>query len=359
MSVYIDRRYLLLVSSRLERFAQKKDDLFNFRCPFCGDSKKNKLKARGYIFRKNNDYFYTCHNCHVSTTFSKFLKHVDSNSHGQYILDRYADGENGHSNYTKPTFDFSGPKPSQVFSGKEDGIPAEQERGSSSNIRNCSFDGLVSIKDLPDEHHARQYIIERAIPEAFWGEIFHTNKYKEFLDTNFPDHGNENVPNDERIVLFYTNEKGDITNVSGRALGQNRIRYCTVKVGEEKKLFGMHRMRLDSRVYVVEGQFDSFFIPNCVASGDSNLGGVVDHLATDNITLVYDNEPRNPEIVKQIERSISKGYSVCLFPESIPGKDINEMIALGISAEEINIIIDDNTFNGLTAKLKFIEWRKC
>ena len=48
-----------------------------------------------------------------------------------------------------------------------------------------------------------------------------------------------------------------------------------------------------------------------------------------------------------------------MFPENIPGKDINDMIALGISAEEINIIIDDNTFNGLTAKLKFIEWRKC
>ena len=354
MSVYIDRKYLLLSSSRLERFAQKKDDLFNFRCPFCGDSKKNKLKARGYVFRKNNDYYYTCHNCHTSTTFSKFLKHIDGESHRQYVVERYTAGDNSHSNYQKPNFDLKGPKPGQVFSEKVDALHEQ----SNINIKSIKAEGLYCLSNLPEEHPARVYIKNRNIPEKFLSEIYYTNKYKEFLDNCFPHHGNENVPNDERIVLFYTNEKGDITNVSGRALGQNRIRYCTVKVGEEKKLFGMHRMRLDSRVYVVEGQFDSFFIPNCVASGDSNLGGVVDHLATDNITLVYDNEPRNPEIVKQVERSINKGYSVCLFPDSIPGKDINEMIALGISAEEIKIIIDDNTFSGLTAKLKFIEWRK-
>ena len=113
MSVYIDRKYLLLMSSRLDRFSQKKDDLYNFRCPLCGDSKKNTLKARGYVHRKANDYYYMCHNCGVSTTFGNFLKSIDETMYRQYTLDRYKDGENGHSNYKKPKFVLSGPKPTE------------------------------------------------------------------------------------------------------------------------------------------------------------------------------------------------------------------------------------------------------
>ena len=109
MSVYIDRKFLLQVSPRLLRFTQKKTDLYNFRCPFCGDSQKNKLKARGFIYRKKNDYFYTCHNCHVGHTFYNFLKFVDNNLLREYSLERYKDGETGNHNYTKPSFDI--PKP--------------------------------------------------------------------------------------------------------------------------------------------------------------------------------------------------------------------------------------------------------
>ncbi len=101
MSVYIDRKYLLLISSRLQQFKQKKEDLFNFRCLYCGDSKKNKLKARGYVYRKSNDYFFICHNCGKSTTFAKFLEHVDGTTYKQYILERYATGETGYGTNVK------------------------------------------------------------------------------------------------------------------------------------------------------------------------------------------------------------------------------------------------------------------
>lgn len=116
-------------------------------------------------------------------------------------------------------------------------------------------------------------------------------------------------------------------------------------------------MRTNDRVYIFEGQFDSFFIPNSVASGDSNLGSVAELLS--DTVLVYDNEPRNKEIVKQISRSIEKGYTICLFPDNIPYKDINEMILGGMTADELKNVIDDNTFQGLEAKLRFIQWKKC
>ena len=347
MAVWIDRKYLLLISSRLRNFRQKKDDLFNFSCPFCGDSKKNKLKASGYIYRKNNDYFYVCHNCGVGTTFFKFLKHNDEESARQYALERYTEGHIGNHNYTKPVvFTRTGKNPFEVFDSKK--LSLETIR-----------DKIPNINILQDGHPARLYVEQRKIPETFWNEVFFASNFKEFMDDVFPDHGKENVPSDARVVLFYTNEKGEITNVAGRALGKSPIRYCTIKVTDDKKMFGLHRVRKSERIYVVEGQFDSFFIPNCIASGDSNLCGVANHLSDCDVTLIFDKEPRNKEIVKQIEQSIENGYNVCLLPEELPGKDINEMIINDMAASELKRIIDENTFQGLEAKLRLTQWKKC
>lgn len=336
MSVYIDRKYLLLVSSSLQLFKQKNDDLFNFRCCFCGDSKKNKLKARGYVYRKNNDYFYTCHNCHTSTTFAKFLKFVDANQYKHYVLERYTNGDNNKSNYQKPTFELKGPKPSEMLLKKKLSIE--------------------SIDKLPSDHPARKYIEDRKIPLSFYEEIYYTSNFKDFLDQDFPDHDKEEVPNDERIVLVFKNERGDITNLSGRAVGQSKIRYCTVKVSDEKKLYGLHRLRKSERVYVVEGQFDSFFLPNCVASGDSNLCGVAEFLSDSECVLVFDNEPRNREIVRQIGKAIEAGHSVVIWPSDLEQKDINDMVLAGI---DVKSIVEGNIYTGPAANLKYINWKRC
>ena len=77
MSVFIDRAFLLRASSKLQKFTQKKEDLYNFRCPLCGDSQKNKIKARGYVYEKKNNYFFMCHNCSASISFYNFLEKVD------------------------------------------------------------------------------------------------------------------------------------------------------------------------------------------------------------------------------------------------------------------------------------------
>ena len=78
MSIYVDRKYLNLVSHRLKKFKRKNDDLYNFRCPLCGDSQKNQSKARGYVYRKKNDLFFKCHNCGSGTTMANLIKKLDS-----------------------------------------------------------------------------------------------------------------------------------------------------------------------------------------------------------------------------------------------------------------------------------------
>jgi hypothetical protein len=283
---------------------------------------------------------------------------VDGGTYRQYILERYANGETGHSNYTKPTFEqLKGNAYSRLQSTLNKSAGDSEE--SSSMERTWRAFAHYSVKNLPSEHYARDYIEKRKIPEKFWEEILFVPKFRDFLDEEFPEHTKDEVPNDDRVVLLYTNEKGEITNVAGRALSESKVRYCTVKVSDEKKVFGLHRLRKEDRTYVVEGQFDSYFLPNCLASGDSNLGGVAGIFPELDIVLVYDREPRNRDLVKQIEKSIEKNYNVCLFPESIKGKDINEMIQNGLTADEIKDIIDKNTFSGLQAKLEFVRWKRC
>ena len=72
----IDSKYIGIISSRLQKFKRVKPDLYNFRCPICGDSKKNKSKTRGYLYSVKADMNFRCHNCGASMTFSNFLRQL-------------------------------------------------------------------------------------------------------------------------------------------------------------------------------------------------------------------------------------------------------------------------------------------
>jgi hypothetical protein len=72
-----------------------------------------------------------------------------------------------------------------------------------------------------------------------------------------------------------------------------------------------------------------------------------------------DNEPRNKDIVKQLAKYIEEGYNVCMFPDTVLEKDINEMVLAGRTVEQVLEIINTNTSHGMEAKLRFISWRKC
>jgi hypothetical protein len=344
MSIYLDRKYLLLISARLQQFKETAPDLYRFRCPFCGDSKRNMLKARGYIFKAQeyNGYGYKCWNCNISTNFTHFLKFLDPAQYKEYIMERFKDQKPKEE--TKTAEPEPEPIDSKLIGHRDVSIP--------------------SIESLHEDHYARKYIENRKIPREYWSEIYYAEDYKKFLDHMWPNHGKQNlIENDPRIVVFYTNFQGEVTNVTGRSFGADaKFRYITVKVSESRKVFNLHRLKpKDHPVYLLEGQFDAMFLPNAIASGDSNLAGtaewLLDTLGISPI-LVFDNEPRNREICKTIRKAIDDGWDVCLFPESFPGKDINEAILAGLTAEEIRRIIDENTVSGLEAQLRLTSWRK-
>jgi len=335
MSIYIDRAFLLRVSPKLLRFTQKKEDLYNFRCPLCGDSQKNKTKARGFVFRKKDDYFYMCHNCGVSTTFYNFLDKVDPSLTKQYALERY---KNGTQNNNTKTPEFEQAKTEKPIFRKKL--------------------SLESIDSLPEEHFAKAYVQSRRIPKDFHSQLYFAPDFRQCIqELGVEQKGLR--PNDKRIVIpFYDAEK-NLVAVQGRALGQSKLRYITIKVNEDvSKVYGLDRINQDKMIYVVEGPIDSMFLDNAVATADSNLESIISTFDKSKVTLVFDNEPRNKEIVKKVEDAIDKHFNVVIWPEFIEEKDINDMILSGFSQDEIRDIIHKNTFLNLRAKMEFIKWKK-
>lgn len=332
MSVFIDRTFLLQLAPKLQKFSKKKDDLYNFRCPLCGDSQKNKHKCRGYIFRKKNDYFYMCHNCGASTSFYNFLKQVDPAMLQEYSLELYRNSAN--TNSPEPTFTEFKAKP--VFKKKPN---------------------LPSIASLPDEHFAKEYVIGRQIPESFYDNLYYAEEFKDFVDSF--DIDKDIMKGDKRLVIPFYDKEGNMTGFQGRALGESKIRYITIKLMEEvPRVFGLDRVDEEQKIFVFEGPIDSMFIENSIGIASSALESAANFLDKSKIVLVYDNEPRNKEIVKLMEHAIDNHFNVVIWPDMIREKDINDMILSGFDKEELYDIMDSHTYVNLRAKMEFVNWKK-
>ena len=329
MSSYIDIKYLNIISPQLQKFKKKGNNLWNFRCPYCGDSKRNKTKARGFVYQRKNDLFFKCHNCDVGTTVGKLIEYLDSKTHKDYIMERYKTGSDTIT--PKPEFKFDAP----VFKKKS------------------ILKGLLSIFELAEDHPARKIVDKRKLPNESLRDIYFCESFYKFTNTLIPNKFPSLDGDHPRLLIPFRDEQGEIFAYQGRAFGIETPKYITIKLKEQDKIFGLDRVDKSKHFYVCEGPLDSLFIDNCLAVGGSDF----DRLEGD-FTVIFDNEPRNREINKQIEKNIDKGCSVVLWPEQVKEKDINDMILSGMSIEEVQEIITNNTFSGASAKLRFAEWRK-
>ncbi len=324
-----------MISHRLDGFTQKNTNLYNCRCVLCGDSAKKKSKKRGFFYEKGGNLFYRCFNCEVSTTFYKFLEQLDPSVAKEYAVERFTNGASKHGNFKAPVIKTKKP----VFSKK-------------------TKINLPSISELSDDHFAKTYVISRKLPKSSYKDLYYAEDFRKFVDEIFPENEKDLIDNDPRLIIPFRDEQGVLFCFQGRSLTNNKLRYITVKLRDELKLFGLDRINKNEPIKVVEGPFDAMLLKNAVATADANLM-VAEYLGKDNIVLVNDNEPRNPHIVKQIEKYINNDFKVCLFPENIKEKDINEMVLNGFTTKKIHDIIEKNTFSGLQARMEFNKWKKC
>lgn len=277
-----------------------------------------------------------CHNCGASMSFYNFLDKVDPNLLKEYALERYKNGEQGKDNYTKPTFDIVKEVP--VFKTK---LP------------------LPSVESLPEDHVCKVYVQGRKIPESYMAELYYAEDFKNFVEVQMKIEKEGLVDNDPRLVIPFYDENKNLVAFQGRALGNSKLRYITVKLDKDNyKVFGMDKANTEETIYVTEGPIDSMFLENAVATADSNLPAASRLYEKTKLVLIYDNEPRNKDIIRQMDKAIDEHYQVVIWPEYIEEKDVNEMIQNGFSPEEIQDIISKNTFVNLRAKMEFINWKK-
>ena len=320
----VDSKYIGLVSSRLLKFKRIKTNLYNFRCPLCGDSKKHKNKTRGYIFLnpKTQTSVYKCHNCGVSTTFGNLLKQLDSVLYKQYVFERFKEGHVGKGKYiAEPKFNFEAPK----------------------------FNPKLDLPKADVNSAAKEYLENRKLDPT---KFYYTDRFKQWTNTlkqTFDD-----VRYDEpRIIipLIYLNT---VVGFQGRSLGPSKVKYITVMLNDDApKIYGLDSIRRDAPVFITEGPFDSTFIQNsiamCGADVDISRWGINDPV------YVYDNEPRSPEITRRIETVISSQQSVVIWPNNIHEKDINDMVLAG---HDVQSVVESNVYSGLQAQLQFNTWKR-
>ena len=319
---FVDVKYINLISSRFQKFKRVKNNLYNFRCPICGDSQTNKNKARGYLYQIKNNTNYKCHNCGINVSFNNFLKQIDTQIHKQYIFEKFKEGNTGKNFTTQaPVLKFEAPK----------------------------FKPKLDLPKASENPVAKAYLENRKLnPDNY----YYTEKFKEWTNSLRPTF--DNVSKDESRIIIPLFHQNILIGFQGRALGPSKVKYITIMlIDDAPKIYGLDKVEKNKNVYITEGPFDSTFISNSIALCGAD--GDIDKWGISNPVWIYDNEPRNREILSRISRVIEMGQKVVIWPSTIKEKDINDMVLSGL---DVQSVIESNTYSGLEAKLKFTTWKK-
>lgn len=333
--LWLEEKYINLLSSRLPRFHKVRHHLWNFRCVICGDSKKNEWKTRGSIYLppKATNFVMGCFNCGASMSFSKFLKQQDNFLYDQYVLERYK-AQQDEKQVSKP---------------KE-----EVKQNKRLNLTD-----LELIEDLDTDHPAVKYLLKRQIDKKHFNRLYFVLRFKRFEAGWRGEKVPLTIPGEHpRLIIPFFDKQGNITRLSARAFGNEEPKYIYMKVKEDaSRVFGLDVVKSSKLVYVLEGPLDSLFFDNAIAVGSADL--IVPELKDyPNHILIPDNQPRNVEVCKRIKKMVESNHKVCLWNENW-GKDINDMVLSGKTMDQIKTLIKQSTVSGIEAKLKFAQWVKC
>ncbi len=337
---WLAHKYIGIVSSRLEKFKRKGPNLYNFRCPVCGDSENNHNKARGYIYHKDGKMMFHCHNCGATMGIPNFIKMLDVNLYNEYQLEKLADRKTPEQNefeafvdkMRKPVFMTSGP-----------------------------LKGLKKVSQLSPEDPIKKFVVERKIPNVYHAKLFACPNFMRFTNNLVPNKFSaESLARDEtRLLIPFLDSNKSVHAYQGRTLGSSGLKYITIVLNQSvPKLYGLDTVDRNKIIPVVEGPIDSMFVPNSIATAGGDLVSAIKDFDKSRLTIVYDNEKYSKETVKKMEKAILNGYSVCIWPDNLDQKDINDMVLSGMSSEFITHIIKTNTYRDLPAQLRLNQWKR-
>lgn len=332
----IDVMYIGRLSTKLEQFKKVRRDVWVARCPICGDSKKKKFLKRFYVYFNKTHYSVKCHNCAYTNPFSKFLEEEFPNEFREYLLEKLPN----RSTLKKDRFTHI-----------KDIIPKKVI------CKGFDYSSLKRFDELPHDHPARLYILNRQIPlnKVYYADNFSTLISEIALDKYRLAYGNSTEP---RMIIPFYREDGLSTVFQARAFSKKEfLRYITIKEDDsESKVYGLNTMDKDKPVWCLEGPLDSLMIDNAIA-----MTGISTKLPKEvsEFRFVYDNEPRNSDVVKNMRKRLISGHKVVIFPERVKWNDLNDMIVKGgMSKENVIDILENNLYSKSTGILRLNEWAK-
>lgn len=339
--IYVDQKYISSVSHKLRNFTKKHDD-YNFSCPICGDSKKKKRLARAWFYRNANTYSFKCYNCNAPFSFYMVLKLLDEHNARQYLIEKKFS-----------SFSLDGQR---SLEKSEPVIEVKPQI-----VLNNILDDITCILEFNENHPALKYVKKRMIPKEKWDKIYFAPKFIRWINSIKPGtYTDASLKYDHpRLIFPFFDENNIPFAISGRAFGKEEPKYLTIKFDDSReKIYGVETIDTSKDIYVVEGQIDSMFLPNCVAAAGSAMKLDFVQRHKDKCIIIYDNEPRSKEIMKMMETTIESGFKVFVWPDTVRFKDINESVMNGYEPSGILNMINQNTHIGLTALLKYKAWRK-
>lgn len=332
---WLETKYIGVLSVRLRNFKRKSGTLYNFSCPICGDSSKDQRKARAYIYEKKGKLLFHCHNGCGTRTIPKFLKEVDEFIYNDFMLEK--------------VMDDGGKKPDPVT-----------HYNKPKYIGDTELKRLRKISQLKQGHYAKDYVQSRLIPNKYHSKIFFAPKFMGWANSVVPGKFNEKALKHDgpALVIPFVNKDGRMHALQARYF-QGDLRYITIVLDESvPKLYGLDEYDKGNRSYTLEGPIDTMFLPNAVATAGGVEISTLKHLNLENNIIVFDNEPRSKETVSKIDKCIRHRLKVCIWPDGLHFKDVNDMVKGGFTPDQVREIIDRNTFSGLEAELRLNSWKK-
>jgi hypothetical protein len=269
-----------------------------------------------------------------------FIKMLDVNLYNEYQLERLADKKTPEQDdYEK--FVEKMRKPVYMTSGP--------------------LKGLKKVSQLSPFDPIKKFVVARKIPNAYHAKLFACPNFKHFTNNLVANKFSaESLARDEtRLLIPFLDSNKTVHAYQGRTLGASGLKYITIVLNEAiPKLYGLDTVDRNRIIPVLEGPIDSMFVPNSIATAGGDLVSAIKDFDKSRLTIVYDNEKYSKETVKKMEKAILNGYSVCIWPDNLDQKDINDMVLSGMSSEFIEHIIKTNTYRDLPAQLRLNQWKR-
>lgn len=341
---YIDHKFLSLLLPYLTGCKRTHEDVYNFRCPLCGDSEKSTTKMRGYLFKYKDAFMFKCHNCGAACGLSSLIRTIAPSLYSEYIFEKFREND-----------DLS--RPSDTDSQFRTATSFQTDLAT--KFRRCS--NRLGLARIESAAVARDYLVKRRIPESYFDRFLYCENVN-LVAAELDQYKDWKMPPKPALAIPFWDLKDNLTHVQFRFF-DGGIRYITFKIIEDRlPIWGLGNVDRSKEIMVTEGAFDACFVDNCVAvTGSEVLIRVCEHLRAAGCSpvIIPDSDYRTNRYVWETAReAIQKKFGIVLVDDEFSAKDINDQILRGWSRLRLNLYLKTRLFRGLRAELEFAKIRK-